>query len=225
MVGHLAVGAAALLHDIGKLYQRAYWQSPPDGLVATHHAAYTAWFIERHAALFANAGLEPDWLAKTAAKHHEGWHERPQYQPTTAAQWCVALADTYASRERGEAEGNDARHVTAVPLKSVFANLRAQGVYGRRDWGYSMVEAGQEVGLKLGTAYPQERPNVSKDTYWRLAERLDRRLGELAKHNPLLEAPLQRIMSAGGKFYLLLPNSEVIQRALEEVRREWEKWA
>ncbi|MCS7069706.1 MAG: type III-A CRISPR-associated protein Cas10/Csm1, partial [Meiothermus sp.] len=37
--------------------------------------------------------------------------------------------------------------------------------------------------------------------------------------------PLQRIMSAGGKFYLLLPNTQAVHQALREVRRDWEEWA
>ena len=37
--------------------------------------------------------------------------------------------------------------------------------------------------------------------------------------------PLQRIMSAGGKFYLLLPNTEVAQETLRAHREEWEEWA
>lgn len=337
---HLAL--AALLHDVGKLYQRAYWGSAPEGLSDRSHPAYTAWVIQQHRRLFERAGLEPEWLAQSAARHHEGWRDTP-WRPTNPAEWCVALADTYASRERAEVEGKGDTPPN-VPLKSVFANLRVQGAYGQRDWGYSMVEAGQEVGLKPGEAYSQARPNVSHDTYWRVAERLDARLGELARlalspeallsnllgifqellwnvpsdtqgepdvslydhlhltgaiaaalwtyhgGSPGVEAlqdekpekfllvlgdlggiqshiyriqgaqngvggiakrlrarslevslaaeamgldllrrtgftPLQRIMSAGGKFYLLLPNTREVEKALDEVRQEWEEWA
>jgi CRISPR-associated protein Csm1 len=238
----------------------------------------------------------------------------------------------------------DARHATAVPLKSVFASLRVRGAYGQPEWGHSQVRAGQEVGLKPGEVYPEARPNVSSDTYRRIAERLDERLAQLARHNPgpegllanllgifqellwnvpsdtqgepevslfdhlrltgaiaaalwayhggnpTLEAlkndsqdkfllvlgdlggiqshiyriqgaqtgvgglakrlrarslevslaaealglellhrtgftPLQRIMSAGGKFYLLLPNTKAVNQALVETQQQWEKWA
>jgi hypothetical protein len=30
------------------------------------------------------SGLEPGWLANTAAKQHVAWRDRPQYQLTTA---------------------------------------------------------------------------------------------------------------------------------------------
>ena len=43
---HLAL--AALLHDVGKLYQRAYWGSAPEGLSDRSHPAYTAWVIQQH---------------------------------------------------------------------------------------------------------------------------------------------------------------------------------
>ena len=37
--------------------------------------------------------------------------------------------------------------------------------------------------------------------------------------------PLNRVMSAGGKFYLLLPNTPKARAALEEARADWEAWA
>ncbi|MCX8089105.1 MAG: type III-A CRISPR-associated protein Cas10/Csm1, partial [Meiothermus ruber] len=343
MLDTVSLATLGLLHDLGKLYQRAHWGHPPEGVSDSSHPAYTAWAIGRHHRLFERAGLEPFWLARTAARHHEGWRDKPQYQPQTPEEWCVALADTYASRERLEVDEKGSR-APDTPLKSVFANLRVQETYGQRDHGYSMVEAGQEVGLKLGGAYPQGGPNVSRDTYWRLAEWLDGRLTELAKHSLGPEAllmnllgifqellwnvpsdtqgepdvslfdhlrltgaiaaalwayhdgkatvealkderpekfllvlgdlggiqghiyriqgaqtgvgglakrlrarslevslaaealglellqrtgftPLQRIMSAGGKFYLLLPNTEAVHRALDAVRQGWEAWA
>ncbi len=340
MSGAANLALAGLLHDLGKLYQRAYWGNAPEEVSDWSHPAYTEWAIGKWAHLFAdNAG----WLAHTAARHHEGWRDKPQYQPQTPEQWCVALADTYASRERKEVDEKGG-HAPDTPLRSVFANLRVQKNYGQRDCGYNMVEAGQEVGLRLGGAYPQARSNVSRDTYWRLAERLDKRLAALVKLSPSPETllsnllgifhellwnvpsdtqgepdvslfdhlrltgaiaaalwayhdgkatveelrdeksekfllvlgdlggiqghiyriqgartgvgslakrlrarslevslaaeamglellqrtgftPLQRIISAGGKFYLLLPNTPSVHQALGEVRQGWEEWA
>lgn len=345
MLDSTYVALAGLVHDIGKLYQRAFWNRTPEGWAASDrsHPAYTAWALERHRELFRQAGLDPHPLQETAIRHHEGWRDKPQYQPQTPAQWCVALADTYASRERAESEAKG-ESPPDVPLRSVFAGLRVQGAYGQPGGGYPMVESDREVGLTAGAAYPQARPNVSADTYWRLAERLDVRLAELARHRPeapallsnllgvfqellwnvpsdtqgepdvslfdhlrltgaiaaalwayhgaaptvaalkdeapqkfllvlgdlggiqshiyriqgartgtggiakrlrarslevslaaeamgleLLErtgfTPLQRIMSAGGKFYLLLPNTQEVLEAVEQTREEWEAWA
>lgn len=356
MLASTRLAISGLLHDIGKLYQRAYWGCAPEGVLDWSHPAYTEWVIQRrYRSLFEQAGLEPNWLSQVAARHHEGWRDKPQYQPQTPEQWCVALADTYASRERMEVLEVDEKGGCATdtplksvftPLKSVFANLQVQKTYGQPGHGYSMVEAVQEVGLKLGGAYPQAepKPNVSRNAYWCLAERLDARLATLAQHSLSLEAllmnllgifqellwnvpsdtqgepdvslfdhlrltgaiaaalwayhggsptvealkdqrpekfllvlgdlggiqshiyriqaaqtgtggiakrlrarslevslaaeamglellqrtgftPLQRIMSAGGKFYLLLPNTQAVQEALEEVRGRWEEWA
>jgi len=336
----LGVALAGLLHDVGKLYQRAYWGSLSEGVSDWSHPAYTKWAIDKWSLLF---GGDAGWLAQTATRHHEGWHDKPQYQPQTPEQWCVALADTYASRERKEPDEKSG-HATETPLRSVFAGLRVQGAYGESGLGYPMVEEGREVGLKPGAAYPRGEVKASRDTYWRVAERLDERLAELAKlnlspeallsnllgifqellwnipsdtqgepdvslfdhlrltgaiaaalwdyhgGNPSIEAlkdeqpekfllvlgdlggiqghiyriqgaqagvgglakrlrarslevslaaeamglellqrcgltPLQRIMSAGGKFYLLLPNTPKVQDALNQVRQEWEEWA
>ena len=37
--------------------------------------------------------------------------------------------------------------------------------------------------------------------------------------------PLNRILGAGGKFYLLLPNTEEARAALEGTREAWGRWA
>ncbi|GIW29302.1 MAG: hypothetical protein KatS3mg070_2665 [Meiothermus sp.] len=104
MLDTVSLATLGLLHDLGKLYQRAHWGHPPEELSDWSHPAYTAWVIGRHRGLFERAGLEPFWLARTAARHHEGWRDKPQYQPQTPEEWCVALADTYASRERLNAQ-------------------------------------------------------------------------------------------------------------------------
>lgn len=66
------------MHDLGKLYQRAYWGHAPEGVLDWSHPAYTEWAIWQHRRLFERAGLEPDRLAPTAARHHEGWRDKPQ---------------------------------------------------------------------------------------------------------------------------------------------------
>jgi CRISPR-associated protein Csm1 len=336
----LQVALAALIHDVGKLFSRARWGEGDSEVPDRTHTAYTALFVRRHASLFRRVGLDPEALAQTASRHHEGWRDRPQYQPSRPEEWCVALADTYASRER---EGEGGGSPPEVPLRPVFSQLRLQGQEGTGSLGYSPVHALGE-GLSPGSPYPEERPNVRKEVYGRLLERLEARLAALKKapalspegllmglaaafqevlslvpadtqseadvslfdhlrltaaiahalwryHKDapspealrrdgekfllvvgdlggiqghiyriagaetgvggiakrlrarslevslaaeamalgLLQAvgltPLNRIMGAGGKFYLLLPNTKEAQRALEEAREAWGRWA
>lgn len=135
----LSVALAGLLHDVGKLYSRARWGERDDQVPDRTHTAYTAHFVREHAGLFRGAGLDPDWLARTASRHHEGWRDRPQYRPETPEEWCVALADTYASKEREEGEGGGSP--PEVPLSPPFRRLLLGGEEGR-EGGYSPVGAG-----------------------------------------------------------------------------------
>ena len=335
------VALAALVHDVGKLLSRARWGERDEGMPDRTHTAYTALFVRQHAGLFQKAGIDPKWLERTASRHHEGWRDRPQYQPQTPEEWCVALADTYASQER-EGEGQGAS-VPEVPLWPIFHQLRLQGAEGEGGLGLSPVHALGE-GLVPGAPYPEARPNVRKEVYGRLLERLEDRLQALSRlpslspealllslaavfqeglalvpadtqsepdvslydHLRLAAAiahalwlyhgrspsvadlrqdgnkfllvvgdlgsiqghiyriagaetgvggiakrlrarslevslaaeamalgllrrlgltPLNRLMGAGGKFYLLLPNTQEAQEALEEARKAWGEWA
>jgi hypothetical protein len=146
-----------LLHDVGKLYGRALWGERDEGLPDRTHTAYTAHFVQKEAELFRRAGLDPDWLAKTASRHHEGWRDRPQYQPQSPEEWCVALADTYASQEREE--GGQGGSPPEVPLKPPFSQLRLQGKEGK---GWRLPPRGgrgPRVGLAPGGPLPW-RPAV-----------------------------------------------------------------
>ncbi len=339
----LDLALAGLLHDVGKLYSRALWGERDERVPDRTHTAYTAFFVRSHEDLFRRVGLDTEWLAETASRHHEGWRDRPQYQPQSPEAWCVALADTYASKEREEGAGGGSP--SEVPLKPPFRHLRVQGKEGG-EGGYSPVyrlPGGSGVGLAPGALYPEDRPNVSKHVYARLLERLEERLKEMGAlaltkealllnlalafqetlslvpadtqsepdvslydhlrltaaiahalwrfhgQNPTPEdlrqdgekfllvvgdmggiqghiyriagaetgvggiakrlrarslevslaaeslalsllrrlglTPLNRIMGAGGKFYLLLPNTKEAEAALEEAREAWGRWA
>lgn len=184
MPGGLHLALAAMLHDVGKLLSRARWGERDERVPDRTHTAYTALFVREHAELFRRAGLEPHWLERTASRHHEGWRDRPQYQPQTPEEWCVALADTYASQEReGEGQGGN---VPEVALWPVFRQLRLQGQEGEEGLGLSPVHALGE-GLVPGAPYPERHPNVRKEVYGRLLERLEARLRAL-KTLPSLSA-------------------------------------
>ena len=199
----LSVALAGLLHDVGKLYSRAFWGERDERVPDRTHTAYTAHFVREHAGLFRGAGLDPDWLAQTASRHHEGWRDRPQYRPETPEEWCVALADTYASKEREEGEGGGSP--PEVPLSPPFRRLLLGGEEGR-EGGYSPVRAGGRVGLEAGGLYPEERPNVSKDVYKRLLERLEGRLEEMARLRLTKEALLLNLALALQETLSLVPS-------------------
>ena len=199
----LSVALAGLLHDVGKLYSRAFWGERDERVPDRTHTAYTAHFVREHAGLFRGAGLDPDWLAQTASRHHEGWRDRPQYRPETPEEWCVALADTYASKEREEGEGGGSP--PEVPLSPPFRRLLLGGEEGR-EGGYSPVRAGGRVGLEAGGLYPEERPNVSKDVYKRLLERLEGRLSEMARLRLTKEALLLNLALAFQETLSLVPS-------------------
>jgi CRISPR-associated protein Csm1 len=194
---------AALLHDVGKLLSRARWGEREEG--DRTHTAYTARFVRAHAGLFRGVGVDPEWLEKTASRHHEGWRHRPEYQPKTPEEWCVALADTYASKEREEGEGGQSP--PEVPLNAPFRRLRV-GEREGEEGGYSPVYAlngRTEAGLRTGALYPEERPHISKDAYGRLLERLEARLAEMARLRLSREALLANLALAFQETLSLVP--------------------
>ncbi|NHK40000.1 type III-A CRISPR-associated protein Cas10/Csm1 [Thermus thermophilus] len=175
----IALALAGLLHDIGKLFQRARW-GEREG--RARHPAFSARFVEQHGGLFRQAGLDPGWLQRTVQRHHEGWREAPEFQPQTPEEWCVALADTYASQEREEAAQAGSGSVPDTPLLSVFHQLWLQEREGERLALSPVHRLGE--GLRPGAPYPEGRPNIGKDVYRRLEERVGKRMGELASHAP-----------------------------------------
>lgn len=193
MAGGTEVALAGLLHDIGKLLQRARWGEWGEN---SHHPAFSARFVEAHAPIFQAAGIDPDWLKRTVLRHHEGWKDLPQYQPQTPEEWCVALADTFASKEREKAGAPRGSQVPETPLNSPFFQVCIQAGSGEEMkgevLGYSPVHDRGE-GLKQGAPYPTEKPNIRKDVYGRLEDLLNKRMQALRQTPPT--SPLALLLS------------------------------
>lgn len=179
MADGIQLAIAGLLHDIGKLLQRARWGERG----GARHPAFSAQFVEDFAEVFRKAGVEVEWLRDTVKRHHEGWRDAPEFQPQNPAEWCVALADSYASQEREEATLPSSSSVADTPLLSVFHQLALQGKEGER-LGLSPVGR-LGVGLVPGAPYPEARPNIRKEVYQRLEEKIRARMAQLGQQPPM----------------------------------------
>ena len=153
------VALAALLHDVGKVAQRAREQAPLEDLQefaksedgGSHygyvHAALTAAFITKH--------LEPLWrkegtdnLLTLASRHH---------RPSTPLDWVVAESDWLSSGMDRPQEADPAR-ACQVPLESVLARVHAASPEARF-WSLNGFSLDRDV------LFPTEQPSVGESQY------------------------------------------------------------
>ncbi len=162
-----------LLHDVGKLHQRAHW-----GLEEPRpHTYWTEGFVKGlgPAELGLLGDAEAERLAFAASHHHqakpEGW--APGDDPLA---WTVTLADNYASREREEGEQRQGLP-HRVPLRSIFAQIKLNAPPAEGS-AYSMKP------LEPGALFPlvSAEPSLA---YRELTDRLRARLADLAKKAPI----------------------------------------
>jgi len=164
---------AGLLHDIGKLYQRAHWgQYKP-------HTQWTSSLITGHKDLkdlWKKYGIETKRLAETASHHHqakpEGW------QPKTAAAWAVTLADNYASSEREESAEKGGALPYQVSPQPIFNRVHIGNENTRNtntNCSYSLKP------LATDAVFPVRNPGT---VYEDIADRLTKKLESLAKNPP-----------------------------------------
>lgn len=120
------VALAALLHDVGKVAERAGVEIPPAELTALRrehcpegshlHAAYTAWVLARH---------EGTRLLAFAARHHA---------PATPLEAVVAVAQRHAASRPGQAhaDGSDPALLAQRRLEPALARVRREGAVSPR---------------------------------------------------------------------------------------------
>ena len=108
---------AALLHDIGKFYQRAHGEYKP-------HPEYSAAFVKYYASALPNSEL----LEKLVKHHHEG--QDSPYPPRELSDtrermlaYLISRADNYSSSERpADVQKSKGVNVRA-PLDSLFSQV------------------------------------------------------------------------------------------------------
>lgn len=165
---------AALLHDVGKVGQRAGADRPDDGTIAefcpqdpgtsrpSHlHAAWTAMFIERHLpALWRNRG--GDNVLGWAGRHHA---------PSTPLEWVVAEADRLSSgMDRPDNEDHPTARSATVALESVLARVGCDAAALPRDRFLAL----SEFRLDRKTLFPADASTCDPRDYRALWEGLGR---------------------------------------------------
>ncbi len=153
---------AGLLHDVGKLYQRAYWDAERQP-----HTAWTEAFVKG----LRDYGLEDaDRIAHAASHHHE--REPKGWKPDDALSWAITLADNYASREREAGDGGG-QLPPRVPLAPVFSRVVLEG---ERPCRHEDGRAYALSPLRVTNLFPTGKPAL---VYTELVEQLETRLNEL----------------------------------------------
>ena len=162
------VAIAGLLHDIGKLYQRAHWGEKKP------HTQWTHSVVMGLSKLWPRYGIDPEALAHAAAHHHES---RPAgWQPQSPEAWAVTLADNYASNEREDAVDAPRVPPPKVPLTPVFDRVHLGQDAPRGKGAYHLAP------LTEPATFPQQDPGLA---YAALAERLSSRLKSLEEASPI----------------------------------------
>lgn len=115
-----SVLCAALLHDIGKFYQRGRDER-------TRHSLYSAAFVEG----FKNSFLDADLVKDLVSHHHESQYTPAEERPDAISDsrvrglaYLVSRADSFSSRERPEdTEGSGVAYQPRAALDTVFSQV------------------------------------------------------------------------------------------------------
>lgn len=181
---------AGLLHDIGKLYQRAYGNNAPADFDESGytHQDYTAYFFKKFP-------IFTPRLVDIAKRHHlaDGTPERLRPRAGEPCDWVVYFADNYSSSERAAMGQVSDTAVQNTPLASIFSQVKIGDSAGDNTV-YEFLPEGS-AGLQPGLTYPvdPDRANVRRDSYKRLVEELEFRVADLTKLGPSDSAVLANL--------------------------------
>lgn len=169
----------ALLHDIGKFYQKDSRRGSQTIDTQGKHPLISARFIEHFRTQLVQAGFDVDLVKEIVQRHHsDSTHFEPellsQSAPAQYKQYCVLVdrADTLSSNERGFQEIDDSQASGKAPSKAikVEGTVKDGGNYSTRTLTsiFSLASEtseiyGQSVGLYSDVA-DQVSPNNNKST-------------------------------------------------------------
>ena len=157
------LAVAALLHDIGKVLQRAgikpQWSDAQEFAVwrnlqsqpAYEHAASTASFITKHlSVLWESQGY--DNILNFAGRHHN---------PSTPLEWVVAEADRLSAGMDREYEGPPPSDASNIPLQPVLARVSLGANVTHAPY-FHMI---RPLSLDRETLFPSKERGVSREHY------------------------------------------------------------
>ena len=144
------IAVAALLHDIGKFYQRTGYKLPEGyelneycpyvkiGNYYTHqHSAYTAEFLKDIVGTvdkekFIDSTIDDESFENVCSKHHK---------PSTPREWIVAIADRIASGfEREEFESYNSSDDREIK-KLKYYEIPLEGVFGDKNFALKKLDS------------------------------------------------------------------------------------
>lgn len=130
---------AALLHDIGKFYQRG-------NNIKKTHSMYSGLFVENYKEYFNDAKL----IKELVTHHHEGYYtnddENPRFiqdDKTRMLAFLLSHADNLSSSEHSK-EKSDTVFDTNVPLDCIFSQIKLNNNDNCDKYSYSLSELYEE---------------------------------------------------------------------------------
>ena len=168
---------AGLLHDVGKLAQRAGWQERKE-----KHAAIGVRLLEARGPL---AHIVPpvwwDDVGDAVAYHHGGDTHKAVTQAVRVADWLAA-----SERSTGTHEKREPRETPLIPITS---RLLPKGPSEQQGWGYALGSAvsGKVLFPERGSKVSEEDYGKAWDAFRKLAEAFPGPVDSFARMAGLLD--------------------------------------
>ena len=165
-----------LIHDIGKLYWRAYHKEPPSDFAEEGftHQDYTAYFARNRLKLNQN-------LVESAKRHHRSQKTPARLQPRAdePLDWIIFYAHNYASNRCIDDVDEVPSRFEYLPLISVFSQIKLNKVKASERVYPLLTE--EKTGFRPSLMYPADPSdsNLHSEAYVRLVNHLEAGLRKL----------------------------------------------